>query len=171
MVIEALMQRSGEAAEPIRRLPADNPATIDNRNGTLVLITLMYVSTSRLDPATATKAVETIVAGSRLGNQAAGITGALLFTGTHFVQVLEGDSAAIDALMTKLRADSRHENLIIANRALLRDRKFADWDLVYSGVAHFVRRRVIPLLDKDDPVAQRSAALALTDIMYQFTKR
>jgi len=131
----------------------------------------MYVSTSRLDPATATKAVEAIVAEARCRNRAAGVSGALLFTGKNFVQVLESDDAAIDSLMVKLCADSRHENLIITYRVPLRDRLFADWEMAYSGAAHFVRRRVVPLLDGDDPAEQRRASLALIDIMYHFTKK
>lgn len=169
--MDVLIDRCDGETERSRRSPDETRATTDNGNGKLALTTLMYVSTSRLDPATATKAVEAIVAEARCRNRVTGVSGALLFTGKHFVQVLEGDDAALDSLMAKLHADSRHENLIVTFRGPLRDRLFADWDLAYSGAAHFVRRRVLPLLDGDDPAEQRRATLALIDIMYQFTKR
>lgn len=148
----------------------DGRPALEDGNGKVVLTTLMYVSVSRLDPATATDTVDRIVAAARVSNAATGITGALVYTERHFVQVLEGDDAAIDALMVKLRADSRHEKLIVTIRAPLSVRMFENWDLAYSGAAHFFRRRVAPLLDEADPDGQRRAAHALLDVMYRFTK-
>lgn len=170
MAIQLLIDRDEPVAgQRFQSLPASLPTAYDGNND-VVLATLMYVSTSRLDPATASRAVGLIVAHARLRNAAADITGALLFTGQHFVQVIEGEPAAIDALMVKLHADERHEKLMVLRRAQVTERQFGDWDLAYSGAAHFFRRRVVPLLDESDPAGQDRAALALNEIMYRFTK-
>lgn len=42
-------------------------------------------------------------------NPAAGITGALLFTNELYLQYLEGDGAALDALWDRLEQDQRHQ--------------------------------------------------------------
>lgn len=136
----------------------------------MTLTTLMYVSTSRLDLATSQKVVDLIVARARICNAAANITGALLFTGDHFVQILEGDAEAIDMLIVKLQADVRHEAFTVINRGPLAERRFGAWDMAYSGAAHFVKKRVTLLLNEADRAGQRRAARWLADMMHQFTQ-
>ena len=49
---------------------------------------LLYVSESRIDEADAQSVVSQIVAHAQLKNAQLGLTGALIFTGEHFAQVL-----------------------------------------------------------------------------------
>ena len=70
------------------------------------LFQILYVS--QLVPGTSFDAVIDIVARSRRANPAHGITGALLFDGEHFGQLLEGSEADIIALMHRIESDPRH---------------------------------------------------------------
>lgn len=56
-------------------------------------------------------AVTDIVAVSRRTNPARGITGALLFDGEYFGQLLEGSEAEVTELMRRIEADPRHRAL------------------------------------------------------------
>jgi hypothetical protein len=134
------------------------------------LTMLMYASISRLPPEGAMLAVEAILKRARARNARRGLTGALLFTGQHFVQVLEGPAAAIDGLWGKLQTDPRHEGLVPAIHGPLQKRRFDNWAMSYSGPSQFVSKRVQLMFNVDDPVAQSRAADWVLDLMYQFSK-
>ena len=134
------------------------------------LTTVTYASVCALKPKITATAVETLVARARSWNAANDITGALLFTGTHFVQVLEGRAGAVDTLLLKLHADDRHDGLIVTNRAALPRRRFAGWDLAYSGSSQFVAKRVHRMFDETDPAGQRDATRWVVDLMRQLAQ-
>jgi len=71
----------------------------------------LYVSISRLDPEAATEDVERIVAVSNIRNRALDVTGALLFTGDRFVQLIEGPSNSITELQRSIFRDARHHEV------------------------------------------------------------
>lgn len=71
---------------------------------------------------------------SQKNNQDQGITGALLFTGFHFVQLLEGPLQSIEDLyFTKIIADERHSDhqLIYCQQAGAR--LYGDWAMKFYG--------------------------------------
>jgi hypothetical protein len=75
------------------------------------LFQILYVS--QLRPDSDIGVVKDIVAVSRRTNPSRGITGALVFDGEHFGQLLEGHEAEVVALMRRIEADSRHHRLTI----------------------------------------------------------
>jgi Sensors of blue-light using FAD len=70
---------------------------------------LLYVS--RLAPACTWEVVKEIVDAARRNNPAHRITGALLFDGERFCQLIEGDEAAVRALMDNISRDTRHTDV------------------------------------------------------------
>lgn len=68
-----------------------------------------------------------IVDTARMLNRRRNLTGALAFSGSHFLQVLEGDGAALDALLAALRRDARHDGLRVLGRTPIAVRRFGDW--------------------------------------------
>lgn len=68
-----------------------------------------------------------IVDTARMLNRRRDLTGVLAFSGSHFLQVLEGDAPALDALLAALRRDARHDNLRILSRSPIERRRFGDW--------------------------------------------
>jgi Sensors of blue-light using FAD len=70
------------------------------------LFQILYVS--QLVPGTSLEGVSDIVALSRRANPPRGITGALLFDGEYFGQLLEGSEADMVGLMHRIESDSRH---------------------------------------------------------------
>lgn len=68
-----------------------------------------------------------IVDTARMLNRRRDLTGALAFSGSHFLQVLEGDGAALDALLELLRRDPRHDGLRLIGRTPIAVRRFGDW--------------------------------------------
>lgn len=70
---------------------------------------LLYVS--RLAPACTWEVVKEIVAAARRNNPSFGVTGALLFDGERFCQLIEGDEPAVRRLMDNIARDPRHTDL------------------------------------------------------------
>jgi Sensors of blue-light using FAD len=62
------------------------------------------------------------------------ISGILLFEGTSFLQVLEGDQERIDALLESIRRDPRHKHAVLLLREQVEQRSFADWSMGYTAV-------------------------------------
>ena len=67
---------------------------------------LLYIS--RLGPGCNFSVVREIVGVARRSNPALGITGALLFDGERFCQLMEGGEPEVRALMRRIEADPRH---------------------------------------------------------------
>ena len=96
---------------------------------------LLYISTARA-PITA-EMLETILRASRRNNAAAGITGLLVAGGTRFLQVLEGDRAAVQATYARICADPRHFATVVLEEAPITARTFPQWAMgsVAAGAA------------------------------------
>ena len=73
------------------------------------LLQLLYVS--RLAPSCTWEVVKEIVEAARRHNPAHGITGALLFDGERFCQLIEGDEPAVCTLMGNIARDPRHTDV------------------------------------------------------------
>ena len=119
---------------------------------------LLYVSDSRIEAADVQSAVLQIVVNAQVKNIELGITGALIFTGEHFAQVLEGPQEAIDTLMAYINADPRHGNLVVVDRSSITRRRFPDWQMAYQGPSPFVSRHVARLMHATSQSEQRRAA-------------
>lgn len=62
-------------------------------------------------------------------NQVFEITGVFLTLGDRFVQVLEGDRAAVEQLATNIRRDVRHFEFRILLQRDIANRAFGDWSM------------------------------------------
>ena len=65
-------------------------------------------------------------------NEAANITGALIFDNIWFMQVLEGEREALSATLRRIMADERHDNVTIMDVRPIHERMFANW---WMGIA------------------------------------
>ena len=134
------------------------------------LLALIYVSRSTVPSTVANDTVEQIVATARARNPGLGLTGALLFTGEHFAQVLEGPAASIDRLMASVAMDPRHDQLIVVAREPITARRFGQWSMAYSGPSQFVARHVTRLLTNPAPPEQGRSVNWLNDLMWEFAE-
>ena len=97
------------------------------------MIELIYTSRSTLARDVRDREVEGIVAAARRRNLQLRVTGALLFDGARFAQLLEGEEAAVDELMASIARDPRHDQVHVASRRGVDTRSFATWSMAYSG--------------------------------------
>jgi hypothetical protein len=103
----------------------------DNRlaPGTRTTFRLMYRSRDRVPAADREDELGALFASSRSNNEKRNITGALLLTGTWFVQVLEGEEAAVRSLFASIQLDHRHDRVELLFEGPADDRIFAHWSM------------------------------------------
>ena len=121
----------------------------------MTLKSLTYTSLARLDlEADDLEAIHRI---ARNANALDGITGLLIFNGTHFLQIIEGQPQAIDELVEKLRRDPRHSGVEIRDQRMVEARSFPDWsmELVRVSASYF---------EAKDTVAERLPAATSIDV-------
>lgn len=109
----------------------------------MTLKTLTYTSLAQLD--LTAEDLEDIHRTARAENGLNGITGLLIFNGTHFLQVIEGGEEAIDALVDNLRRDPRHTGFEIRDLSFVEQRSFPDWsmELVKIEASYFEARESV----------------------------
>jgi hypothetical protein len=130
---------------------------------------LLYVSESRIDETESRSVVSQIVAHAQVKNAQLGLTGALIFTGDHFAQVLEGSPDAIQIVMAYIHNDPRHANVVIADMTPINSRAFPDWQMAYQGPSQFVSRHVARLLHVTSKSERERLAEWITDLAREFT--
>lgn len=110
------------------------------------LTSVTYTSLARLDLQTSD--LEDIHRSARELNALDGITGLLVFNGTHFLQIVEGSHDAIDDLLQRLRNDGRHSGLEVRDERKIARRSFPEWvmELVRVKAGYF---------DAKDTIAHR----------------
>jgi hypothetical protein len=114
------------------------------------LYNLVYCSraTAGVDDA----AVLRIIATARRCNPELGVTGMLVFGSGIFFQWLEGPRDNVTALMSRLRADTRHEHIIqLSEVEEVRERLFPDWDMELVTGDHIREVLVDALGSASDP--------------------
>ena len=96
-----------------------------------MLIQLTYASrTARsLGPAD----IKDILGASQRNNARAGITGALCLNHGIFLQQLEGDRAAVNALYHRLLKDTRHRDTAVLDFGESPYRRFSSWSMGLLG--------------------------------------
>ena len=93
------------------------------------LKTLTYTSWAR--PGLAAADLDSILTSARINNPLQGLTGVLIFNGSHFLQILEGVEPAIDELLGRLKVDRRHSNISVRDERPITSRAFPDWAMAY----------------------------------------
>jgi hypothetical protein len=111
--------------------------------GAMNLTSLTYTSLARLD--LDSEDLERIHHTALELNALDGITGLLVFNGTHFLQIIEGAPDTIEDLVKRLRMDSRHSGFEIRDRHEIEARSFPDWsmELVRVNASYFKARDTI----------------------------
>lgn len=94
-----------------------------------------------------------------------GLTGLLLYSGTHFIQVLEGSRDDLDTVFEKIRRDPRHTNIEVLFDTPIRARSFDNWGMgvldlsdrvdLDRSVFRFIARQA-----RGEPAVSGRAALA-----------
>lgn len=90
--------------------------------------------------------VQKLIQKSEEKNQDASITGVLLATSTHFLQVLEGSFEEVNELFMHIVRDPRHDQVQLIAFDCVESRLFGGWAMHGVGVFDFNRELIDDLI-------------------------
>ncbi|KQU23939.1 blue light sensor protein [Methylobacterium sp. Leaf94] len=101
------------------------------------LYRLVYASKNLLQvpDAEASHAVAQILETSQRNNAEVGVTGALMFNGGAFAQVLEGPRQGVERTFERIQRDQRHGEVTVLECGPTEARGFANWSMAFVGQA------------------------------------
>ncbi len=122
------------------------------------MIQVSYVSTATANMSST--ALSALLDQSTNNNAAAGITGMLLYGNGTFLQLLEGDEPAVDALLLRILRDPRHHGARILHRRAVTERQYPGWNMGFQQVSTHSLTRIdglgdLSIEDFDAPTLER----------------
>ena len=84
-----------------------------------------------------------ILCSARRRNPSIGVTGALLFSGGCFAQVLEGELADVELIFETIQCDPRHKDVIVVHFHPIVARSFPEWSMAFAGIDCGERRAAL----------------------------
>lgn len=106
---------------------------------------LMYMSSAHHDMSDAE--LEKILATARAFNPTQGITGLLLYVERQFLQYLEGDERAVEALYKSIEKDPRHSGVMRLFSGDYDRRIFGDWSMGFERIAPVSTKQIEGAID------------------------
>jgi len=104
------------------------------------LVSLVYVSFATHDMSA--DDLNAILKTARTFNGAHNITGMLLYRDRYFIQALEGEEEAVDALYAKIQKDPRHTNVLTVEKKRVQERSFGDWSMGFKNLDQLMNKNI-----------------------------
>lgn len=108
---------------------------------------------------------------ARTQNDANGVSGILLFGDGQFIQVLEGESEAVEETMNRVAGDTRHKNVTILLKRPVEGRTFGGWRMGFMSDGNCITRAQDELtkIRSVDEVVGESNGDYVIDLIHKFT--
>lgn len=119
---------------------------------------VLYVSVA--DPGLGTDAIHDIVSHSQRRNGADGVSGILLYNGSNFLQLIEGEAAMIDACYARIQRDPRHNGIVTLRDMPIGEREFPEWAMRYCLVEQPVENSLAAVREAGAPRADTLDCMA-----------
>lgn len=99
-----------------------------------MLIRLAYVSVSLVDQSSIDSEMARILDQSYRHNTQIGVTGALLYAGGYFAQLLEGDDVGVETTFMRIQADARHRDVKVLMHEPCESPYLPDYPMGLAGI-------------------------------------
>jgi hypothetical protein len=134
----------------------------------MALSRLIYVSEPQLDTANGSIIAQlgSIMSASRRNNEAADITGALVYDESWFLQVLEGERHSIWQTFTRINEDERHGGCLLVEMVDTDHRLFGNWWMGLATRDAVTASAFLPYLDRG---VLRADAMSGRDVLALMT--
>lgn len=96
--------------------------------------------------------IRSILAIAHKNNPALGITGALLYSGGYFCQVIEGPASALEDLFETIQMDDRHRQVTVLHFEPIEQRSFGEWAMAFAGIEDEMRFDTAGILASKDQI-------------------
>lgn len=141
---------------------------MDDKLYSIAYFSKSMINGSREDIA---NAIESILKLARLKNQERNITGALLYSGGYFSQVIEGPMEELEDLFEVIQNDPRHTEVRVLHFNPMETRHFSDWSMALAGVTDNMLLDIDKILKSPDELNPKQAGLHLINILHDLVQR
>lgn len=108
---------------------------------------------------------EGILANAQLATDDGAVTGTMIFNEDWFLQLLEGDEAAVKERYERNVLDPRHKDIELLFEGETAERRFKNWSMAFVGDAEAIRAQF-----EDSPLTKPSILLHGEEVVnYMFT--
>lgn len=137
------------------------------------LYNLAYISRNTIsgDSQTVREELSRILTTAQRNNRARGVTGALLYSGGYFCQVLEGPEEVVEDLFEVIQMDDRHGDVTVLHFEPIEARGFGDWAMALAGVEDTMRFDIEGLLQSKDELAIKDTGRNLVTVLDQLVRQ
>ncbi|RYD44692.1 MAG: BLUF domain-containing protein [Sphingomonadales bacterium] len=94
------------------------------------MLSVTYVSVA--DPLISDEDIAAILVSACRNNARDELTGALIYNGHNFLQLLEGPDEKVEACLAAIKTDSRHSGMTEVRRRAVETRDFGEWAMLYD---------------------------------------
>lgn len=115
--------------------------------------------------------IRKILASARKNNPALGVTGALLYSGGYFCQVIEGSEEVLEELFENIQMDNRHGDVTVLHFEPIEARGFSDWAMALAGVEDHMRFDIEGVLKSKDELAMKETGRHIVAVLEQLVKQ
>lgn len=111
--------------------------------------------------------IEHILHTARVNNGKTGVTGALLFSGDYFCQVIEGQQKDVEELFETIQMDPRHNDVTVLEFQPITERGFSDWSMAFAGMESKMRFNIDGIKQSKDELAMRETGRNMVFVLEQ----
>lgn len=111
--------------------------------------------------------VQSILDVAQRNNKKIDVTGALLWSGDYFCQVLEGENEALEELFETIQMDSRHNQITVLHFEPIDRRSFSEWAMAMAGNEPTMRFDIEGIRASKDEILMRETGKDLVNVLEQ----
>lgn len=137
------------------------------------LMQLAYISKSSIqgDLKYVEEQIASILAVAQKKNAERNITGALLYSGGYFCQVLEGGEDDISELFETIQMDDRHTEVTVLHFEPLQERGFTEWAMAFAGLEASMRFDIEGIKASKDELQMRETGYHVASTLSQLVSQ
>lgn len=137
------------------------------------LYNLAYISKNSIKgtPDETKDEIRDILAAAHRNNPEKGVTGALLYSGGYFCQVIEGPQDVLEELFESIQMDNRHQDVTVLHFEPIESRGFNEWAMALAGIEDTMRFDIDGVLASKDELKMRETGRNLVSVLDKMVKQ
>lgn len=131
------------------------------------IYSLAYISKNKIpgNQSEINEQIKNILSVANCNNPTIGVTGALLYSGGYFCQVIEGPEDALEELFESIQMDHRHGECTILHFEPIDERGFSDWSMAFAGIDEKMRFDIHGIKASKDDLQMKEAGKSLVKVL------
>ena len=112
-----------------------------------------------------------ILASAHKNNPEKGVTGALLYSGGYFCQVIEGPEDVLEELYETIQMDDRHGDVTVLHFEPITARGFSEWAMALAGIEDNMRFDIEGVRSSKDELKMKETGKDLVNVLEQMVQQ